>query len=67
MVAGIDRSPSIGNAAVSLRFDRQPDGKSSFKVLEQRGELRVVRAAAPWQLVFGSGAGLRAKLRELTE
>jgi glycogen debranching enzyme len=57
----------VGDAAVSLRFDRQPDGKSTFKVLEQRGEIRVVRAAAPWSLVFGSGAELRAKLRELID
>ena len=57
----------VGDAQVSLRFDRQPDGKSNFKVLEQRGEIRVVRAPAPWPLVFGSGAGLRAQLRELMD
>jgi len=55
----------VGNAVLSLRFDRQPDGKSGFRVLEQRGDIRVVRAAAPWPLVFGSGASLQAQLKDL--
>lgn len=55
----------IGEAEVSLRFDRQPDGRTQFKVLEQRGPMRVVHAPPTWSLVFGSTAELRERLRDL--
>jgi glycogen debranching enzyme len=41
----------VGRAVVSLRFFRQPDGRTGYEVTDQRGELRVVRQPSPWSLV----------------
>ena len=40
----------VGQATVTLRFWRQPDGSSAFDVLEKRGTLRVVRQPPPESL-----------------
>lgn len=41
----------VGEAAVSLRFFRRPDGRSDFEVMDARGQLHVVRQPSPWSLV----------------
>ena len=52
----------IGQAAVDIRFYR--DGhRSSFKVLDKRGTLRIVRQPSPWSL----NAGFGERLRDLLE
>ena len=55
----------VGDAVATLRFDRHADGGTRFEVVEQRGELRMVQAAAPWSLLAASGAARDAQLREL--
>ena len=44
------RGLRVGDASVSIRFERDGDGGSGFEVLEQRGELRVFSHPAPWSL-----------------
>lgn len=51
----------VGEARVSLRFQRGEDGHSHFDVIELRGTLRVLAAASPWEDVLASGAELREK------
>jgi glycogen debranching enzyme len=55
----------VGDAVVSLRFDRQPDGSTGFEVLELRGALKVLAAPAPWALVSACGPELKARLHEI--
>jgi hypothetical protein len=37
----------LGQAELTLRFDRQADGRTAFCVVEQRGLARVAQAAMP--------------------
>ena len=55
----------VGDALVTLRFDRQPDGSTRWRVVEKVGELRVARAHTPWSLFNAFGGALRAQLRAL--
>lgn len=57
----------VGEAAVSLRFDRQPDGRTNHEVLEIQGELQVLRAPSPWSLVLSAGVGLKRKLAAIQD
>jgi len=43
----------IGEAVVTLKFSRSPDGKTSYKVLEKEGTLHIVRQASPWSVTSG--------------
>ncbi len=45
----------VGQAVVSLRFFRETDGSSSYKILDQRGSLHVIRQPSPWSLTAGYG------------
>jgi glycogen debranching enzyme len=44
------RDMRVGKAVVSLRFFRQPDGRSDYEVLDKRGRLFVIRQPSPWSL-----------------
>lgn len=44
------RGLRVGGASVSIRFERDGDGRAGFGVLEQRGDLRVFSHPAPWSL-----------------
>lgn len=50
----------IGDAVLDLRFQRAPDGATSFEIEKQRGEVRVVRRATRWPDALQYGEGLRA-------
>jgi glycogen debranching enzyme len=52
----------VGQAVVSLRFRRQPDGNTDFEILDQMGELRVVRHSRPWTTLERFGEELRDEL-----
>jgi glycogen debranching enzyme len=39
----------VGEAVVDLRFSRRSDGHTDFEVLDQRGQLSVVRRASDWE------------------
>jgi glycogen debranching enzyme len=43
----------VGDAAVAIRFFREPDGSSDYRVLEQRGSLHVICQPSPWSLTAG--------------
>lgn len=43
----------VGQAAVSLRFYRDAQANSHYEVVEQQGDLRVIRQDSPWS-VFSS-------------
>jgi glycogen debranching enzyme len=45
----------VGDARVSLRFWRKPDGESQFEVLRQHGDLRILRQPPPESLSAGIG------------
>jgi glycogen debranching enzyme len=49
----------IGKATVTIRFWRKKDGRSTYRVLEQRGKLHVVRQATPWSLTTSFAERLR--------
>jgi hypothetical protein len=54
----------VGNAQVSIRFQRQPSGNTEFEVVETRGSLRVLRHTDPWSLVAGPGKDIEKKIRD---
>ena len=47
------RNLHVGDAIVDLRFFREHDGKSDYRVLDKRGHLHVVRQPSPWSLTAG--------------
>ena len=49
----------VGEALVTIRFYRRPDGGSDYEVLEKRGHLHVVRQPSPWSLTAGFGERVR--------
>jgi glycogen debranching enzyme len=49
----------VGGAKVSIHFKRGKDGRSSYRVLEKEGRLRVVRQPNPWSLTAGVGERVR--------
>jgi glycogen debranching enzyme len=44
------RDLAVGDAVVSIDFDRHSDGTTGYRILDQRGTLRVVRQPSPWSL-----------------
>jgi glycogen debranching enzyme len=45
----------VGDAAVTLQFQRNADGTSDYRVLEISGKLHVIRQPSPWSLTAGAG------------
>jgi glycogen debranching enzyme len=43
----------VGDAVVRIRFFRERDGSSDYRVVEQRGSLHVIRQPSPWSLTAG--------------
>jgi glycogen debranching enzyme len=50
----------VGDATVTLRFWRTPDGRSHFEVVRQHGTLRILRQPPPESLFAGVGDRLGA-------
>jgi hypothetical protein len=44
------RDLRIGKAIVTIRFRRGADGRTSYRVMNKKGTLHVVRQATPWSL-----------------
>ncbi|HEY9790254.1 MAG TPA: glycogen debranching N-terminal domain-containing protein [Candidatus Obscuribacterales bacterium] len=44
------RNLQVGDACISLKFDRHADGKTGYSIIEQRGMLHVIRQPSPWSL-----------------
>lgn len=55
----------VADATLDLRFWREPDGRSDYEVLDQRGALHVVRQPSPWSLTAHLGERLRDVLTSL--
>ena len=59
------RGLRVGDATVTLRCWRTPDGRSDFEVLHKRGKLRIARQPPPESLTAGVGDRLHAMLETL--
>jgi glycogen debranching enzyme len=44
------RGLRVGDATVTLRFNRQKDGSTRYEILDLRGTLHVLRQPSPWSL-----------------
>lgn len=44
------RDLQVGRATVTVRFRRQANGTTDYKVLKKEGDLHIVRQASPWSL-----------------
>lgn len=47
------RDLRIGKARVTIRFRRGENGRTTYRVLDREGKLRVVRQPTPWSLTAG--------------
>ena len=59
------RDLQVGKAVVTIHFRRRKDGRSTYRILEQRGTLHVVRQATPWSLTAQPAERLRDVLGSL--
>ena len=59
------RDLRVGKARVTIRFRRRADGRTSYRILDQRGTLHVVRQATPWSLTTQPAERLRDALSSL--
>jgi hypothetical protein len=50
----------VGGATLTIRFYRQPDGKSHHHVLKKRGTLHLIRQPPPESLSAGVADRFRA-------
>ncbi|HEU4521859.1 MAG TPA: amylo-alpha-1,6-glucosidase, partial [Thermoanaerobaculia bacterium] len=55
----------VGRARITIRFRRRGNGRTEFRVLEQKGKLHVVRQALPWSLTTTFADRLRDFLASL--
>jgi glycogen debranching enzyme len=53
------RGVRVGQARTSIRFFREADGRSDYRVLEVEGRLHVVRQPSPWSLSASFGERLK--------
>ena len=59
------RDVRVGKARVTIRFRRGTNGRTSYRILDKRGTLHVVRQATPWSLTAQPAARLRDALASL--
>jgi glycogen debranching enzyme len=55
----------VGKASVTIRFWRKKDGRSTYRVLDLRGKLHVIRQATPWSLTTTFAERLHDSLASL--
>jgi glycogen debranching enzyme len=55
----------VGKASVTIRFVREKDGGSDYKVLDKRGTLHVLRQPSPWSMTASFGERLKDALTSL--
>lgn len=55
----------VGDAVVMIRFRRKADGTSTYRILEKRGKLHVIRQPSPWSLTASFGERLKDSLVSL--
>lgn len=49
------RDLRVGDASITLRFERTRKGTTTYRVLKKTGELHVIRQASPWSLTESIG------------
>ena len=59
------RDLRVGKARVTIEFRRRAGGRTTYRILEQKGTLHVVRQATPWSLTSQPAARLRDALSSL--
>jgi glycogen debranching enzyme len=59
------RDLRVGDAKVTIRFYRKPDGASDYEILDLRGTLHVVRQPSPWSLTADFAERLQDALTSL--
>lgn len=55
----------VGDALVSIRFQRQADGTTDYSIVEKRGHLHVVRQPSPWSITAGFGERVKDAVESL--
>jgi glycogen debranching enzyme len=40
----------VGQATVSLKFERRGNGTTGYRIIDQRGTLRIIRQPSPWSI-----------------
>ena len=48
----------VGTATADLEFRRDQAGRTDYRVLDVRGELRIIRQPSPWSLTTSFGERL---------
>ena len=61
------RDLRVGKARVTIYFKRGKSGRTSYRILDKRGTLHVVRQATPWSLTTQPAERLRDALASLKE
>ena len=56
---------TVGEARVSLRFTRDKDGRTLYKVTDLKGKLHVIRQPSPWSLTAGFGERVKDAITSL--
>ena len=56
---------TIGRARVSLRFNRDKNGRTDYKVTDLKGKLHVMRQPSPWSLTAGFGERVKDAITSL--
>lgn len=52
------RNLRVGDAAVTILFQRRKDGATGFTVEDLRGRLHIVRQPSPWSITAGAAERL---------
>lgn len=55
----------VGNAVVKIRFWREEDGSSDYRVEDLRGDLHVIRQPSPWSLTADFGERVKDAVTSL--
>ncbi|HEY0372005.1 MAG TPA: glycogen debranching N-terminal domain-containing protein [Thermoanaerobaculia bacterium] len=61
------RDLRVGKARVTIHFHRGKSGRTTYRILDKRGTLHVVRQATPWSLTTQPAERLRDALASLKE
>lgn len=59
------RDLRVGKARVTIRFRRRADGRTTYRILDKKGTLHVVRQATPWSLTSQPAERLRDALSSM--
>jgi glycogen debranching enzyme len=55
----------VGNALITLNFKREPNGKTSYRIVRMKGGLHVIRQPSPWSLTSNWGERVKDAISSL--